>query len=85
MNFPLNIPEDINQYFYNRKSNLNYINGYLDMLNDDVANQIMITGSRGVGKTFFIKKVLNDLPSNILTVNIDLSKIHGCEYGKIFE
>lgn len=85
MNFPLNIPKDLNKYFYNRKNDLKRINGYLNMLNDDVANQIMITGYRAVGKTFFIKKVLNDQPNNILTVYIDLSQIRGREYGEVFE
>ena len=85
MNFPLNVPEDIDKYFFNRKNDLKYVKGYLDMMSDDVAHQIMITGCRGVGKSFFIKKLLNDLPDNILSVNVDLSAIHGCEYGEISE
>ena len=50
------------------------------MLNEGIPNQIMTTGYRAVGKTFFIKKVLNGQPDNILTSYIDLSKIRGKEY-----
>ena len=85
MNLPLSIPEDIDKYFYNRKNDLKRINSYLKMLNEGIPNQIMITGYRAVGKTFFIKKVLNDQPDNILTSYIDLSKICGKEYGEITE
>ena len=55
------------------------------MLNEGVPNQIMITGYRAVGKTFFIKKVLNNQPDNILTSYVDLSKIRCKEYGEISE
>ena len=65
------------------KNDLKRINSYLKMLNEGVPNQIMITGYRAVGKTFFIKKVLNNQPDNILTSYVDLSKISGKEYGKL--
>lgn len=85
MDLPLNIPADVDKYFYNRKKDLKLINAYLNMLNEDIANQILITGFRAVGKTFFIKKVLHDQPDSILTTYVDLSKIYGKEYADITE
>ena len=29
---------------------------YIDALNDDLSSQLLITGQRGVGKTFLLKK-----------------------------
>ena len=85
MDLPLNIPADIDKYFYNRKEDLKLINAYLNMLNEGIANQILLTGFRAVGKTFFIKKVLHDQPDSILTSYVDLSKIYGKEYTNITE
>ena len=85
MNLPLNIPKDIDKFFYNRKKDIKLINAYLNMLNEGIANQILVTGYRAVGKTFFLKKILNDQPNSILTSYVDLSKIYGKEYAKISE
>ncbi|MBE6493903.1 MAG: ATP-binding protein [Methanosphaera stadtmanae] len=85
MNLPLNIPADIDKYFYNRKEDIKLINAYLNMLNEGIANQILVTGFRAVGKTFFLKKVLHNQPDSILTSYVDLSKIYGKEFAKISE
>lgn len=85
MILPLNIPSDIDKYFYNRKEDIKLINAYLNMLNEGIANQILVTGHKAVGKTFFLKKVLYDQPTSILTAYVDLSKIYGKEYAKISE
>jgi len=85
MDLPLNIPADIDKYFYNRKEDIKLINAYLNMLNEGIANQILVTGFRAVGKTFFLKKVLKDQPNSFLRAYVDLSKIYGKEFSKISE
>ena len=55
------------------------------MLEKDIPPQLLITGYRGVGKTFLLRKILNDLPSQYLSVFIDLSEITGRKKGKITE
>lgn len=39
-------------------------------------NQILITGNRGVGKTFLLKKILQDSDEKTLTAFIDISQIY---------
>ncbi len=82
---PLGIPTDLDKYFYNREKELITLKSFLNTLNYDVANQILVTGHRGVGKSFLLKKLLNELPDNILTAYIDISKIFGIQKGKITE
>ena len=82
---PLGIPSDLDRYFYNRKKELINLKSLLNTLNQNVANQIIITGHRGIGKSFLLKKLLQELPSNILTVYIDISKIYGTHKGALTE
>ena len=82
---PIVIPKDIDKYFFNRKKEINQINANLSLLDMDVANQMLITGYRGVGKTFLLKKILNDQPSKYLTTYIDLSKTYGGQKGDLTE
>lgn len=82
---PVVIPKDINKYFFNRKKEINQINANLSLLDMDVANQLLITGYRGVGKTFLLKKILNDQPNKYLTTYIDLSKTYGGQKGELTE
>ena len=82
---PLGVPTDINKYFYNREKELISLNSFLNPLNQNVANQILVTGYRGVGKSFLLKKLLQELPDNILTAYLDISKIYGLGKGTINE
>jgi len=82
---PLGIPTDLDKYFYNREKDLITLKSFLNTLNHDVANQVLVTGYRGVGKSFLLKKLLAELPDNILTAYIDMSKIFGIQKGKITE
>ena len=50
------VPNNINKYFYNRKKDIKKINLQISGIYDDLPNQILITGNRGVGKTFLLKK-----------------------------
>ncbi len=51
----------------------------------DIANPILVIGYRGVGKTFLLKKILNDQPDKFLTVYIDLSRTYGGQKGNLTE
>ena len=82
---PVVIPKDINKYFFNRKKEINKINANLSLLEKDIANQILITGYRGVGKTFLLKKILNDQSDEYLTAYVDLSKTYGGQKGELTE
>lgn len=82
---PLSIPKDLDKYFYNREKDLKKLNNYINALNEDISEQILVTGLRGVGKTYLLKKLLKELPDNILVTYIDISKIYGNQRGKINE
>lgn len=82
---PLGIPSDLDKYFYNREKELITLKSFLNTLNYDVANQILVTGHRGVGKSFLLKKLMDELPDNILTAYLDISKIFGIQKGNITE
>lgn len=82
---PISMPKDIDKYFFNRVKDIEMITTQLSMLEKDIPPQLLITGYRGVGKTFLLRKILNDLPSQYLSVFIDLSEITGRKKGKITE
>ena len=82
---PTTIPKDIDKYFFNRTKDLEELNTYISLLRKDIPPQILVTGYRGVGKTFLLKKLLHDQEKDILTTYIDLSDIHGREKGKLSE
>lgn len=76
-NIPLFLHDDVDTYFYNRKEDIRKIKYLLESLSMSIPQQLLLTGYRGVGKTYLIKKVVNELPSNILTVYLDISMIYG--------
>lgn len=82
---PVSMPKDINKYFFNRKKDIDLINTQLSMLRMDIPPQLLITGYRGVGKIFLIRKILQDQEDDILSIFIDISKIHGQEKGDLKE
>ncbi|WP_297983226.1 hypothetical protein [uncultured Methanobrevibacter sp.] len=51
----------------------------------DIPPQLLIIGYRGVGKTFLLRKVLNDQNSDVLTTFIDISEIMGRQKGNLSE
>lgn len=81
---PLNIPKDINKYFYNRKSDIKKISLLISGLDEDLSSQLLVTGQRGVGKTFLLKKILNDQKDK-LTVYLDIAEIYAECKGNINE
>lgn len=82
---PISMPKDIDKYFFNRTKDINMINTQLSTLKFDIPPQLLITGYRGVGKTFLLRKVLNDQSNDILTSFIDLSEIMGRQKGNLTE
>lgn len=82
---PITIPKDFDKYFFNRTKDIKKINAYLSMLEQDIPNQLLITGQRGVGKTFLLRKILNDQDKQFITAYIDLSNIYGREKTKLSE
>lgn len=75
----------MDKYFFNRKKELAQLNTFISGFKHDVANQILITGRRGVGKSFLLMKFKMELPGNVLSAYLDLSKIQGIQKGKITE
>lgn len=84
-NLPLGVPSNLDEYFFNREKELTQLNIFLGGFKSDVSSQILVTGRRGVGKSFLLAKFKDELPDNILSVYIDLSKIYGMQKGKITE
>lgn len=73
---PTTVPTNINKYFFNRKKDIKNIQFQINSIYEDLPNQLLITGNRGVGKTFLLKKILLDSDINTLTAFIDISKIY---------
>ena len=82
---PLNIPKDIDKYFYNRNKDIKKILFQISGLYEDLSSQLLITGQRGVGKTFLLKKILNDKKEDMLTVYLDIAEIYAECKGNINE
>ena len=82
---PINIPTEIDKYFYNRKNDIKLISMYINALKDNLSSQLLITGPRGVGKTFLLKKILKDQKNDIITIYIDINQIYGENKGYIDE
>lgn len=82
---PVSMPKDIDKYFFNRTKDINMINTQLSTVKLDIPPQLLITGYRGVGKTFLLRKVLNDQSCDVLTTFLDLSEIMGRQKGNLTE
>lgn len=82
-NIPLFIPKNIDKYFYNRNKDINKIKFYLNGLHEDISQQLLITGYRGVGKTFLLQKIIKDIDSKFLITYIDISSIYSENDGKL--
>ena len=74
---PVSIAQNIDKYFFNRKKDITLLNLYISSIYEDLPNQILLTGKRGIGKTFLLKKILNDQKEDIITIYLDISKIYG--------
>lgn len=73
---PLFLHNNLDKYFYNRKEELKRINYQINALKYDLPQQLLITGYRGVGKSYLLKKVINESDSEIIYTYLDFSKIY---------
>jgi len=82
---PVTMPKDVDEYFFNRVKDIDFLNMQISSLRFNVPPLLLITGYRGVGKTFLLRKVLNNQNEDILTAFIDLSEIVGRQKGNLSE
>ncbi len=80
-----NIPKNVDKYFYNRTKDIKKINYYLNILEEDISEQLLITGYRGVGKTFLLQKIMSEINPNFLICYLDISKIYAQNQGELKE
>lgn len=80
---PLFLHDDLDEYFYNRKNDIKKLKYQINSLNYSLPQQILLTGYRGVGKTYLLKKIMNDIESNIICTYIDVSKIYALEKNEL--
>ena len=81
---PLYIPlNDLDKYFYNRKKDLERIEYYLNSLENDISQRLLIRGYRGVGKTFLLQKIKHDAKNNYIVSYIDISRVFGQNYKNL--
>ena len=73
---PLFIPiNEIDKYFYNRKEDIKKIEFYLNSLENNISQRLLIRGIRGVGKTFLLQKIKQDAKDNFIVSYLDVSRI----------
>lgn len=84
-NLPLGVPVNLDDYFFNREREIIQLETFLGGFKSNVSSQVLVTGRRGVGKSFLLMKFKSELPDNILSAYIDLSKVYGMAKGKITE
>ena len=58
---------------------------YLSSVNRNISERILLTGVRGVGKTYILQKILKNAPNNIIITYLDVSKIFGETFGELKE
>ena len=73
---PLFLHDDLDEYFYNRKDDIKKLKYQIDSLNYSLPQQILLTGYRGVGKTYLLKKIMTEIEPNIICTYIDISQIY---------
>jgi len=81
---PLFIPiNEIDKYFFNRKNDITKIEYYLDSLEKNISQRLLITGYRGVGKTFLLHKIKQDAKKEYIVTYLDISRVVGIDNNKL--
>ena len=80
---PLFLHDDMDKYFYSIKKDIKRLKYEINSLNYSLPQQILLTGYRGVGKTYLLKKIMADIEQNIICTYIDISKIYALEKRKL--
>lgn len=76
---PLFLHDDLEKYFYNRNKDIKRLKYQINSLNYSLPQQILLTGYRGVGKTYLLKKIMSEIESNIICTYIDIAQIYAQE------
>lgn len=76
---PLFLHDNLDEYFYNRKNDIKKLKYQIDSLNYSLPQQILLTGYRGVGKTYLLKKIMSEIEPNIICTYIDIAQIYAQE------
>ena len=79
---PLFLHDDLDKYFYNRKDDIKKLKYQIDSLNYSLPQQILLTGYRGVGKTYLLKKVQSEIEPNMFCAYLDIAKVYSTTYEK---
>ena len=73
---PLFLHNNLDEYFYNRKEDIKKLKYQIDSLNYSLPQQILLTGYRGVGKTYLLKKIMTEIEPNIICIYIDIAQLY---------
>ena len=73
---PLFLHDNLDEYFYNRKNDINKLKYQINPLNYSLPQQILLTGYRGVGKTYLLKKIMTEIEPNIICIYIDIAQLY---------
>ena len=73
---PLFLHNNLDEYFYNRKEDIKKLKYQIDSLNYSLPQQILLTGYRGVGKTYLLKKIMTEIEPNIISTYIDIAQLY---------
>lgn len=73
---PLFLHNNLEEYFYNRKEDIKKLKYQIDSLNYSLPQQILLTGYRGVGKTYLLKKIMTEVEPNIICTYIDIAQVY---------
>ena len=74
-NKPLFLHEDYDSYFFNRKNDIKKIKYQINAVKESLPQQLLLVGYRGVGKTYLLKKIMNELDQSIICTYIDILQI----------
>lgn len=80
---PLFLHDNLDEYFYNRKNDIKKLKYQINSLNYSLPQQILLTGYRGVGKTYLLKKIMTEIESNIICTYIDIAQIYAQEEDEL--
>ena len=80
---PLFLHDNLDEYFYNRKNDIKKLKYQINSLNYSLPQQILLTGYRGVGKTYLLKKIMTEIESTIICTYIDMAQIYAQEEDEL--
>ena len=73
---PLFLHKDFDKYFYNRENDIKQIKYQINSLNYSLPQQLLVTGFRGVGKTYLLKKIMKEGDEKIIYSYLDVSQVY---------